>query len=78
MPEPRSRNRDKAREMCLNSGGSKPLEEIAAEIGVPDGQIRKWKSTDKRDDEFIASARHTESKSPPGLLLVGWLCATKM
>ena len=38
--------------MYLTSKGNAVLKEIAAELGVLDTQIRKWKSTDKWDEEF--------------------------
>lgn len=38
--------------MYLNSKGEKKLKDIAAELGVLDTQIRKWKSTDKWEDEL--------------------------
>jgi phage terminase small subunit len=50
MPRQRSPNRDKAKDMYLNSKGKVVLKEIAAELGVSDTQIRKWKNQDKWDD----------------------------
>lgn len=38
--------------MYLDSNGSMMLKDIAAELGVLDTQIRKWKSTDKWDYEL--------------------------
>ncbi|WFD12423.1 terminase small subunit [Tepidibacter hydrothermalis] len=52
MARARSPNRDKSREIYLNSKGSVKLKDIAAELGVKDSQIRKWKSQDKWDDEL--------------------------
>jgi phage terminase small subunit len=52
MPRERSPSRDKAKEMYLNSNGGMKLKDIAAELGVLDTQIRKWKSTDKWDNEL--------------------------
>jgi uncharacterized protein YjcR len=47
MPRARDPNRDKAYEIWKASKGKKKLKDIAAELGVSDGQIRKWKSQDK-------------------------------
>lgn len=47
MPRARDPNRDKAHEIWKASKGKKLLKDIAAELGVSDGQIRKWKSQDK-------------------------------
>lgn len=52
MPRVRSPNRDKARDIYLNSKGKVKLKDIAAELGVSDTQIRKWKNQDKWDDEL--------------------------
>jgi uncharacterized protein YjcR len=47
MPRARDPNRDKAYEIWKGSKGKKLLKDIAAELGVSDSQIRKWKSQDK-------------------------------
>ncbi len=47
MPRARSPNRDKAHELWLASGKKRLLKDIAAELGVSEEQIRKWKSQDK-------------------------------
>lgn len=52
MARARSPNRDKSKEMYLNSNGSLKLKDIAADLKVKDSQIRKWKSQDKWDDEL--------------------------
>lgn len=52
MGRVRSPNREKARQMYLESNGKMMLKDIAAELGVLDTQIRKWKSTDKWDEEL--------------------------
>ena len=62
MPKPRSPNRDKAKEMYLKSKGNKPLKEIAAEVGVSDTQIRKWKSTDNWDGKTATNGNVTKRK----------------
>ena len=52
MPRPRNPHREKAKVIYLNSKGKIKLKDIAVELGVLDTQIRKWKSTDKWDDEL--------------------------
>lgn len=52
MARARSPNRDKAFGLYKESGGTKLLVDIAAELGVSDSQIRKWKSQDKWDKQM--------------------------
>ena len=47
MARPRKPERDKAKELYLQSGGKISTKELAAAVGVDDGRIRKWKSLDK-------------------------------
>ena len=49
MPRPRSPNRDKAWQLWLESNKKRPLKDIAAELGVSEEQVRKWKNQDKWD-----------------------------
>ena len=49
MARPRSPNRDKACELWLKSGKKRQLKDIAAELGVSEEQIRKWKNQDQWD-----------------------------
>lgn len=46
MPRARSPERDLAYQLWLNSGKQKRLKDIAEELGVPEGKVRKWKSLD--------------------------------
>ena len=46
MPKPRSPNRDKAHELWKKFKKTKKLKDIAAELGVSESLIRKWKSID--------------------------------
>ncbi len=46
MPRARSPNRDKARELWLQSEKKRLLKDIAAELGVSEEQVRKWKNQD--------------------------------
>ncbi|OXM84597.1 phage terminase small subunit-related protein [Paenibacillus rigui] len=50
MARERSPDRDKAKQMWLDSNGSKKLKDIAAALGLGETQIRKWKSQDKWAD----------------------------
>ena len=43
----RSPKRDQAKEIWEKSCGKKSIKELAAELGVSESQIRKWKSQDK-------------------------------
>jgi len=46
MARARSPNRDKAKELWLQSGKKRLLKDIAAELGVSETQVRKWKNQD--------------------------------
>lgn len=50
MSRPRSTNRTEALKIWIKSGRTKPLNEIAIELGVSDSLIRKWKFLDKWDE----------------------------
>jgi Phage terminase, small subunit len=47
VPRARSPKRDEAYRIWLSSGKEKTLKEIAAELGVSETQVRKWKNQDK-------------------------------
>lgn len=49
MPRARSPNRDKAFELWIASEGQRELKDIADELGVSPGQVRKWKHDDDWD-----------------------------
>lgn len=51
MPRQRSPNRDKAFELWQESAGKRLLKDIAAELGVSETQVRKWKNQDKWETE---------------------------
>lgn len=51
MPRSRSPNRDKAKQLYLESDGNIKLKDIADQLGIKDSQVRKWKSQDKWDEE---------------------------
>jgi phage terminase small subunit len=50
MPRKRSPQRGKAFEIWKDSGGKKPLKDIAIDIGVSDSQVRKWKNEDNWEE----------------------------
>lgn len=70
MARARSPNRDKAREMWLDSGGDIKLKDVAAELGLAEFQVRKWKSLDKWDDDLKGNVPFDNSnvtnKGKPG------------
>ncbi|WP_136604655.1 phage terminase small subunit [Paenibacillus dokdonensis] len=47
MARERSPDRDKAKQMWLESGGTMKLKDIAAALLIGETQVRKWKSQDK-------------------------------
>lgn len=51
LPRSRSPNRDKAKQLYLESDGDIKLKDIADQLGIKDSQVRKWKSQDKWDEE---------------------------
>ncbi|PNQ85232.1 phage terminase small subunit-related protein [Paenibacillus polymyxa] len=51
MARERSPERDKAKQMWLESDGTMKLKDIAAALSVGETQVRKWKSQDKWADD---------------------------
>ncbi|PZM63488.1 phage terminase small subunit [Paenibacillus dendritiformis] len=70
MARARSPNRDKAKGMWLDSGGNMKLKDVAAELGLTESQVRKWKSLDKWDDDLKGNAplgnSNVTNKGKPG------------
>ncbi|MSD82886.1 hypothetical protein GKC32_00645 [Lactobacillus curvatus] len=64
MPRPRNPNRDKALQLWKDSGGNRPLKDIAEELGVTSSTVRKWKSQDKWDEEGKRSAPKHKGSAP--------------
>lgn len=62
MAKPRSQSRTKAYELWIDSGKTRALKDIAAELGVSDGLVRKWKNLDQWD----ASDKGTLPKKKKG------------
>lgn len=67
MPRARDPNRDKAFEIWKQHKGEKKLKDIAAELGVSDTQIRKWKSQDKWEQgkRNVTNSKRNVTKPQP-------------
>lgn len=52
MGRERSPERDKAKQMWLESGGTMKLKDIAAALVVGENKVRKWKSIDHWEEEL--------------------------
>lgn len=50
MARARSPNRDKAYKLWIDSNKTKLLKDIAAELNISEGQVRKWKNQDKWEE----------------------------
>lgn len=68
MARPKSENRYKAKEIYIKSKKSKKIKDIAADLGVSESLIRKWKYQDKWDLEAAPkkSAGNSNAGCPPG------------
>ena len=66
MARPRSPNRDKAYQLWLESGKTRQLKEIAAELGVSEEQVRKWKNKDKWDKATLPNSKDNVTKQKGG------------
>lgn len=66
MARPRSPNRDKAYQLWLESGKTRQLKEIAAELGVSEEQVRKWKNKDKWDKVTLPNSKGNVTKQKGG------------
>ncbi|CAI6074452.1 hypothetical protein PAECIP112173_02329 [Paenibacillus sp. JJ-100] len=65
MARERSPERDKAKLMWLESGGTMKLKDIAAALSVPESRVRKWKSMDRWEDELNGSVLGESKGSAP-------------
>ncbi len=61
MARERSPERDKAKQMWLESGGTMKLKDIAAALSIGETQVRKWKSQDRWADDLNSNVTN-ESK----------------
>lgn len=64
MARPRDPRRDEAFRLWKESSGTKKLKDIADELGVSSSTVRKWKATDKWEDEFKRSAPKSNGSAP--------------
>lgn len=75
MARPRNPNREKAKEIWLQSGKKKPLKEIAAELGELETSIRKWKCQDGWDKGTgkgnVTKSKRNITKQKPKLSSTG-------
>lgn len=62
MARQRNPLRDEAHKRWLESDKSKPLKDIAEELGVSASTVRKWKSEDKWDDETKRSVPNQKER----------------
>lgn len=65
MARERSPERDKAKQMWLESGGTMKLKDIAAAFSIPESRVRKWKSMDRWEDELNGSVLGSSKGSVP-------------
>lgn len=61
MARKRDPRRDQAKLIWIDSNGEKLLKNIAADLGVSDSQIRKWKSIDKWSKELKGNVTNDKS-----------------
>ena len=66
MPRARSPKRDEAYQLWLASEGKKKLKDIAAELGVSETQVRKWKNQDKWNGNVTNQAKGNVTKRKRG------------
>lgn len=64
MPRPRDPRRDQAKKKWLDSDGQIKLVDLAKEFEVTSSTIRKWKATDKWQDELKGSAPIPNKSAP--------------
>lgn len=62
MARQRSPARDEAKKLYLDSKGTMKLVDIAAQLGLTDVKIRKWKNLDKWDEELKGNVPLKEAK----------------
>jgi uncharacterized protein YjcR len=59
----RSPDRDKAFELWKDSSGEMKLKDIAAELGISDSQIRKWKNQDEWEQKLNSNVTNDKSNA---------------
>lgn len=63
MSRPRSPNRDKAKQLWLDSEKKRLLKDIAEELQVSEEQVRKWKNQDKWDKVTLPNGNSNVTKN---------------
>lgn len=63
MARQRSPDRDKAFVLWKDSGGEMKLKDIAAELGISDSQIRKWKNQDEWEQKINSNVTNDKSNA---------------
>ncbi|MDV8116089.1 phage terminase small subunit [Bacillus cereus] len=63
MARQRSPDRDKAFELWKDSGGEMKLKDVAAELGISDSQIRKWKNQDEWERKLNSNVTNDKSNA---------------
>lgn len=66
MPRARCPERDLAFQLWLDSGKTRKLKDIAAELQVSEGQVRKWKNQDKWKSNVINQSKGNVTKRKGG------------
>ena len=61
MARQRSPNRDQAQQLWLESGRTLLLKDIAAELGVSESQVRKWKNQDQWERGAMVTLPNSKS-----------------
>ncbi|EST12056.1 phage terminase small subunit [Sporolactobacillus laevolacticus] len=64
MARPRDPRRDEAKDIWLKSGGKVKLVDLAKQMNVSSSTVRKWKATDKWDNELKGSAPKSKRSAP--------------
>ncbi|MGM1023005.1 MAG: phage terminase small subunit-related protein [Bacillota bacterium] len=65
MARERSPERDKAKQMWLESGGAMKLKDIAAALSIPESRVRKWKSMDRWQDQLKGNVFDSSNGNVP-------------
>ena len=66
MPRARSHERDEAKEIWLKSKKTIKLKDIAAQLGVPENRVRKWKAEDKWEKGTLPNEKGTKRSAEKG------------
>jgi uncharacterized protein YjcR len=68
LARPRSPNRDKAKDLWIESGRTRLLKDIAEELNVSEEQVRKWKNQDRWDKVTLPNANSNVTNQKGGQL----------